>query len=72
MHASFSATNVMDEKTERVVRFLDWLWQELEKDPILAAANSQQRDEARVAVERAVFSQVESLIEFVFLLSVSS
>jgi hypothetical protein len=59
MHASFSATTVMDEKTDRVVRFLDWLWEELEKDPILAASNPEQRDEARIAVERAVFSQVK-------------
>ena len=58
LHTSFSSTSVMDEKTERVCRILDLLWEELEKDPILAAANGEQRDEARIAVERAVFSQV--------------
>lgn len=58
LHTSFSSTSVMDEKTERVCRILDLLWEELEKDPILAAANGEQRDEARIAVERAVFSQI--------------
>ena len=43
----------------QVVSFLDWLWEELEADPLLAAANPEQRDEARIAVERAVFSQVK-------------
>jgi len=50
----------MDEKTELVVKFLDRLWDELERDPMLAAANPEQRGEARIAVERAVFSQVSS------------
>ena len=58
----FSSSTVMDEKTELVVRFLDQLWQGLEQDPMLAAANTEQRGEARVAVERAVFSQVHQLI----------
>lgn len=54
----FSSSTVMDEKTELVVKFLDRLWDELERDPMLAAANPEQRGEARIAVERAVFSQV--------------
>ena len=55
----FSSSNVMDEKTELVVKFLDRLWDELERDPMLAAANPEQRGEARISVERAVFSQVQ-------------
>jgi len=54
----FSSSTVMDEKTELVVRFLDRLWDALERDPMLAATNTEQRGEARVAVERAVFSQI--------------
>ena len=51
----------MDEKTDVVVRLVDGLWEELERDPVLAASNAEQREEARVAVERAVFSQVHSI-----------
>jgi len=58
MKVQFCSTSVMDEKTDLVVRFLDRLWEDLERDPILAAANSEQRTEARIAVERTVFSQI--------------
>ena len=58
MKVQFCSTSVMDEKTDLVVRFLDRLWEDLERDPILAAANTEQRAEARIAVERTVFSQV--------------
>jgi len=56
--AQFSATNLMDEKTELVVQFLNRLWNSLEQEPMLAATNDQQRAEARKAVERAIFSQI--------------
>lgn len=61
MQGLFSSSSVMDEKTELVVSLLDRLWEELERDPILAAANAEQRAEARIAVERAVFSQVRTI-----------
>ena len=48
----------MDEKTELVVQFLNRLWAALELEPMLAATNEEQREEARRAVERAIFSQV--------------
>ena len=48
----------MDEKTELVVQFLNRLWAALEQEPMLAATNEEQREEARRAVERAIFSQV--------------
>jgi len=58
LKAQFSATNLMDEKTELVVQFLNRLWNSLEQEPMLAATNDQQRSEARKAVERAIFSQI--------------
>jgi hypothetical protein len=54
----FSSTNVMDEKTELVVQFLNRLWAALEQEPMLAATSEEQGQEARKAVERAIFSQV--------------
>jgi len=50
--------SVMDERTELVVSFLDSLWERLAADSMFAATNEEQREEARVAVERAIFSQV--------------
>ena len=47
LKAQFSATNLMDEKTELVVQFLNRLWNSLEQEPMLAATNDQQRSEAR-------------------------
>ena len=38
--------------------FLESLMERMAADPMLAATNEEQREEARVAVERAVFSQV--------------
>ena len=49
--AQFSATNMMDEKTELVVEFLNKLWAGLEQEPMLAATNDQQRAEARCKVK---------------------
>jgi len=54
----FSSTNMMDEKTELVVQFLNRMWATLEQEPMLAATNEHQRTEARKAVERAIFSQI--------------
>ena len=47
LKAQFSGTNLMDEKTELVVQFLNRLWNSLEQEPMLAATNDQQRSEAR-------------------------
>ena len=58
LELQFRTTNVMDEKTELVVQFLTRVWAALELEPSLAAAGEEQRDEARKAVERAVFSQI--------------
>jgi hypothetical protein len=52
--------SVMDERTDLVVSFLDSLWERLAADPMFAATNEEQREEARVAVERAIFSQVQT------------
>ena len=49
----------MDEKTDMIVQFLEKLWAKLEQEPWLIAANQDQIQEARLAVERAVFSQVK-------------
>ena len=55
----FSSASLMDEKAEMVVNFLEQLWSNLEQDnSMLAAANPEQMQEARVTVERAIFSQV--------------
>ena len=69
----FSSTNLMDEKTELVVSFLTRIWAALEKEPMFAATNEEQRAEARYtirmcmsrdeihcrqAVERMVFSEL--------------
>ena len=43
----FSSTNMMDEKTELVVSFLNRIWTALEKEPMFAATNEEQRAEAR-------------------------
>ena len=45
--AQFSATNLMDEKTELVVQFLNKMWAGLEQEPMFAATNDEQRAEAR-------------------------
>ena len=45
--AQFSATNMMDEKTELVVQFLNKMWAGLEQEPMFAATNDEQRAEAR-------------------------
>ena len=58
MQQQFSSSSAMDEKTDLVVRLLEGLWLELERDPVLAASNAEQRELARIAVERSVFSQV--------------
>ena len=47
MLAQFSATNMMDEKTELVVQFLNKMWAGLEQEPMFAATNDEQRAEAR-------------------------
>lgn len=47
MLAQFSATNMMDEKTELVVQFLNRMWAGLEQEPMFAATNDEQRSEAR-------------------------
>jgi len=55
----FSSASLMDEKAEMVVNFLEQLWSNLEQDnSMLAAANPEQMQEARVTVERAIFSQI--------------
>ena len=36
------------------------LWEALEQEPMLAATSEDQRQEARKAVERAIFSEVET------------
>ena len=59
----FSSSTVMDEKTELLIGFLERLWDELERDPSLVAANEEQRQEARITLERAVFSQVLGFIQ---------
>ena len=38
---------MMDEKTELVVSFLNRIWTALEKEPMFAATNEEQRAEAR-------------------------
>ena len=43
----FSSTNMMDEKTELVVSFLNRIWTALEQEPMFAATNEEQRAEAR-------------------------
>jgi len=58
MQQQFSSSSAMDEKTDLVVRLLEGLWLELERDPVLAASNAEQRELARIAVERSVFSQI--------------
>jgi len=58
MKVQFSSTNVMDEKIELVVQFLNRLWEALEQEPMLAATSEDQRQEARKAVERAIFSEI--------------
>merc|ERR1719234_2799124 len=58
LKVQFSSTNVMDEKTELVVQFLNRLWEALEQEPMLAATSEDQRQEARKAVERAIFSEI--------------
>jgi len=54
----FRATNMMDEKTELVVSFLNKIWTILEQEPMFAATNEDQRAEARKAVERTIFSEL--------------
>ena len=64
----------MDEKTDLVVQFLNRcfsqspagfssmilrMWEALEQEPMLAATSEDQRQEARKAVERAIFSEVK-------------
>jgi len=56
--AQFSATNMMDEKTELVVSFLNKMWSALEQEQMFAATNEEQKEEARKAVERMIFSQL--------------
>ena len=58
LRSHFSSTSVMDERVELVMAFLESLMERMAADPMLAATNEEQREEARVAVERAVFSQV--------------
>ena len=76
----------MDEKTDLVVQFLNrcfWqspagfssmilrMWEALEQEPMLAATSEDQRQEARKAVERAIFSEVkvnQGNCEHIFLL----
>ena len=45
--AQFSATNMMDEKTELVVAFLNKMWSALEQEQMFAATNEEQKEEAR-------------------------
>ena len=45
--AQFSATNMMDEKTELVVSFLNKMWSALEQEQMFAATNEEQKEEAR-------------------------
>ena len=47
LQGQFSATNMMDEKTELLVTFLTRIWTSLEQEPMFAATNEEQRDEAR-------------------------
>ena len=47
LQGQFSATNMMDEKTELVVSFLTRIWASLEQEPMFAATNEEQREEAR-------------------------
>jgi len=58
LKVQFSSTNVMDEKTDLVVQFLNRMWEALEQEPMLAATSEDQRQEARKAVERAIFSEI--------------
>ena len=46
----FSSSNLMDEKTELVVSFLTRIWAALEKEPMFAATNEEQRAEARYTI----------------------
>lgn len=47
LQGQFRATNMMDEKTELVVSFLNKIWAILEQEPMFAATNEDQRAEAR-------------------------
>merc|ERR1711972_984305 len=58
LQGQFRATNMMDEKTELVVSFLNKIWAILEQEPMFAATNEDQRAEARKAVERTIFSEL--------------
>ena len=50
----FSCSNLMDEKTELVVSFLTRIWAALEKEPMFAATNEEQRAEARYTIQMCV------------------
>ena len=63
LRSQFSSMSVMDERTELVVSFLENLWERLAADSMFAATNEEQREEARVAVERAIFSQVPQVLQ---------
>jgi len=58
IQVQFSAATAMDDKTSVLVSGLERLWRGMDEEPVLAAASEEQRQEARRALERAVFSQV--------------
>ena len=56
--SQFSSTSLMDERSEMLSQLMELLWSSLEQETMLAAANQEQIEQARLAVERSVFSQV--------------
>ena len=56
--SQFSSTILMDERSEMLSQLMEQLWSSLEQETMLAAANQEQIEQARLAVERSVFSQV--------------
>ena len=56
--SQFSSTSLMDERSEMLSQLMEQLWSSLEQETMLAAANQEQIEQARLAVERSVFSQV--------------
>ncbi|KAL4218738.1 GTPase-activating protein and VPS9 domain-containing protein 1 [Mactra antiquata] len=56
--ARFQELTVADEKTDLLEKFLMFMYQNMNKDPIWQAASESQLDDARLAIERYMMSRI--------------
>ncbi|KAK6195848.1 hypothetical protein SNE40_001191 [Patella caerulea] len=57
-YSEFQKLKMADEKTDLVEKFLEYMYREMEQNPIWTAATENQIEDARLAIERSIMSRI--------------